>query len=149
MSAFRFRLDRVLRLRERAEREQARALGEALREEAAREAEARAAAERLARAAEQIGAADGHELPAGALANLRLARGAAEEQVDAARERVDEAGRQVDEERERWHEKRRDVRTLEKLREHRHEEWKLDETRREQKQSDDQTSSRPRRGERS
>jgi flagellar FliJ protein len=134
---FRFRLERVLQLRERAEREQARALGEALREEARRERERREAEARLARAADQIAGAQSRELPAGSLANLSLARDAAESGVDAARSDVEEAAQRVAEERERFDERRRDRRTVEKLREHRKGEWQLERSRSEQKASDE------------
>lgn len=147
MTRFKFRLDRVLQLKQRAEREQARALGDALREEQRREAERAAAEEQARRAAEQMADAGRTTLPAGALANLGLARDAADAGAERAREHVEEAEQRVDEERDRYDEKRRDRRTVEKLREHRHAEWQLEQSRQEQKESDAVKNGRRREGE--
>ena len=149
MTRFRFRLDRVLQLRARAEREQARALGDALREEAKRAEQVRDAESSLERSAEQIAEAGRTELPAGVLANLGFARHVAQVKCDVAKEDLDEAGRKVEEERGQFDEKRRDRRTIERLREQRHDEWQLDQSRQEQKETDGLNSGRSREGERS
>ncbi len=147
MTRFRFRLDRVLQLKQRAERDQARALGAALREEERRRAEQREAEALAARAAEQLAKVGEQPLPAGALANLGLARDVADLGADAARERVEEAGQRVSEERGLYDEKRRDRRSMERLREHRHDEWRLEQSRSEQKESDAVRNERRQEGE--
>lgn len=137
MKRFSFRLERLRELRERAEREQASVLGAAMREEQReRDALARARAE-YERIGEQAGqAAQSATLPAGTLRNLDLARDAAGVRIDAAADAVKEAQVRVGEEQERYGEKRRDLRVVEKLKEKRFEAWKDDASRAEQKDLD-------------
>ena len=107
-----------------------------------REAEALAA-----RAAAQLARVGGQTLPAGALANLGRTREVADQGADAARDRVEEAEQRVSEERGLYDEKRRDRRSMERLREHRHDEWRLEQSRSEQKESDAVRNERRQEGE--
>lgn len=138
MKRFTFRLERLRELRERAEREQASVLGAAMREEQLE----RDALERARRDYDRIGeqtgrAAESAPLPAGLLGGLGLARDAAGARIDAAAEAVKSAQVKVGEELERYGERRRDLRVVEKLKEKRLEAWKDDASRTEQKDVDD------------
>ncbi|MFN8588915.1 MAG: flagellar export protein FliJ [Burkholderiaceae bacterium] len=138
MKRFTFRLERLRELRERAEREQASVLGAAMRDEQ-RE---RDALERARRAFDRIGEQAGRSaehatLPAGVLGNLGLTRDLAGAHVEAASEAVKEAEVRVSAELERYGEKRRELRVVEKLKEKRFETWKDDVSRAEQKDVDD------------
>lgn len=137
MKRFAFRLERLRELRERAEREQASVLGAAMRDEQRdRDALSRAQAD-FERIGEQAGqAAQSATLPAGTLRNLDLARDAAGVRIDAAAEAVKQAQARVEEEQDRYGEKRRDLRVVEKLKEKRFETWKDDVSRAEQKDMD-------------
>lgn len=111
-------LDRVFRLRERAERDQKAALGAARRDEEARREQADSAREHMERCHDQSGE---RKLPAAAGLLRALAR-----PVEAARERLDEAleaqGRAAEAalaEEERLKEARRDRRAVEKVRDRR------------------------------
>lgn len=138
MKRFTFRLERLRELRERAEREQAAVLGQAMREEQhERDALVRAQAE-YERMGEQAGGAAVHQpLAAGTLYNLDLARETAGCRIDAAADAVKQAQVKVDEEQGRYGERRRDLRVVEMLKEKRFEAWKDDLSRAEQKEIDD------------
>ncbi len=137
MKRFQFRLERVLQLRLAAERERARALGEAQM----REGEARALMEtcdgalRLA-VAQLAGEPAGFDT-AGARACLRLA-------VEAARQRAEEAARahrdtvaRLEQELAQYEAARQARRALEKLREKRHDQWEEELLRHEQETLDE------------
>jgi flagellar export protein FliJ len=142
MKRFRFPLERVLRLRELHERDQARVLGEALHAER----EQRAALERahagLERAGEQVVRGSGVDLTAGALRNLGLTLQAAMLAAEAAADAHRAATESVVREQDRFKEARRDRRVIEKLREKRHMDWSVTSARAEQKENDSLTEAR-------
>jgi len=130
------RLDRVLGIRKRAEREQAQALGQAMRAERERAAEADAAAERLEACMRQVSDTLGSAPRAGMLHNLGLtirAAARALEDTAAAREAASET---VARQQEHWVERRRDRRAIEKLTERRAEEERVRAGRAEQSRID-------------
>ncbi|MDM7917157.1 MAG: hypothetical protein QUU85_18090, partial [Candidatus Eisenbacteria bacterium] len=87
MRRFVFRLDRVLDLRQREEKERARELGRALRAERSRKEALEEAEEKLGRCGEQISeTAEAGVTQAGVLHNLDLAIKAAAGEVEAAEE---------------------------------------------------------------
>jgi len=134
---FSFRLERLRQLREHAERAQARTLGAAMREEQERRDVLEQASDELARCREQAAdAATAEPRAAGTLCNLDLTRGAAAERVDAAAESLDAAEGVVDVERERFGERRRDLRTVEKLKEKKLEAWRGETAREERREID-------------
>lgn len=138
MKRFRFRLERLLALREQAERLQAAALGTAMRDEQ-REREALARArETETRAAEQAAemSAAG-TTTAGARAHLDLVRQAAERVAESAEEEVASASARTDVEREAFGETRKERRTVERLKEKRQGTWIDDLGREERKDMDD------------
>jgi flagellar export protein FliJ len=126
------RLDRVLRIRARAEREQAQALGRAMRDEREKTAEADAASERLEACVRQVAEALGGAPRAGMLSNLALTIRAAARALEDRHEAVQEAAANVEGEQQRWMERRRDRRAIEKLTERRAEEDRAREGRAEQ-----------------
>jgi flagellar FliJ protein len=137
MKGFRFRLERVLELRHRLEKEHAQAVGRALREEEARRQALDAAAERLGRCGEQIAGAAGDLPTAGTLHNLGLALRAAADALANAEVRHRDAVASVEQEQERFGEARRERRVVERLREHEHERWAQESTRHEQSEADE------------
>ncbi len=149
MKRFAFRLERLRELRERAEREQAAVLGAAMRAEHQRQQaleRARAEAERARSGAAEVAMA-APQL-AGLLQNLDFAHGMASERVDAAAAELTAATEHVDEERTLYGEKRRDLRVIEKLKEHRLATWREDNAREEQKETDGVARGRTSTGER-
>ncbi len=136
MSRFVFRLERLLQLRSKAERERAQALGRAMRHEEDQRQAVEEAARRLDRCGEQIADVLGGVAPAGALTNLGLAVEAAARQVDSAVDSHREAVDQTDEERERFGQARMERRVVERLKEKRQADWSLETSRREQKEMD-------------
>lgn len=142
MKGFTFRLERVLQLRSRAERERAQALGQAMREEEVRRQALERASERLGSCGEQIaGVLDGG-VPAGALTNLRLAIDAAMRQVDSATTSHQAAVDQTLQERERFSQARVERRVVERLREKRQAAWSEEASRLEQSEVDSVARSR-------
>ena len=138
MKRFAFRLERLRELRVRAERDRAAALGAAMREEQEHRDALADAREALERTGDQAAdAAGGGALAAGMLNNFGLARGAAEQRVDSVSRSLEAASARVDEERERWGEARRDLRVLEKLKEKRFDDWRVESSRAEQKETDE------------
>ncbi len=123
MKAFHFRLDRILRLKEEAEQQRARAMGEAARAEATSD---RVCLEQAAYAqgvGDRVSAATSVATHAGVLRALHLTTLAAMHQLeDAERSRV-EARKVANEERVRLAEAQRERRTLERLKEHQREAW--------------------------
>jgi flagellar export protein FliJ len=138
MSAFHFRLDRVLQLRRRAETDRARELGAALRREEAARTEKESAERALEgghRAVTDPGAL-GRPMPAGVLASLRTATRALAHALDHAERRHDRSAAEVDAERQEFDEARRERRVLERLREQAADGWRVDAARRDQKNTD-------------
>jgi flagellar FliJ protein len=137
VKGFVFRLDRLLRLRSSAEREQARSLGEALREEHVRREDLRQAEHELDRRGQTAGEAAAGGVPAGTLRNLNLTVRAAASDLERAEHglaRAEEASR---DEQERYREARRDRRVLERLREQRADDWNRAASRAEQREIDE------------
>lgn len=147
MKAFVFRLERLLRLKSRAETEQARMLGEALRAERTRRDALELAERDLDRLGHEAREAAGRVAPAGTLHHLGLAVHRAAEDVEAAAEGVARAADVVSEEESRYREARRERRALERLREQRTEEWQRTAAREEQREQDDLGQRRVREGE--
>jgi len=136
MTRFKFRLDRLLDLRSRKEREQAEALGRAMREEHERREALDDAQARLGAAQEQATATPGHVTLAGALRNLGLTVAAALRERDVAEVSATEAETVVDAERTRYESAQRDRRVIERLREKRYEDWTREAGRKEQQEMD-------------
>lgn len=134
MTRFRFRLDRVLKLREGLERARAADLGQALDAEERRRAELAQAEQRLEDAGGETGA---RTTAAGSLHVRSDAIRLAAEQVREAEERARAAASDTDRERARFHGARRDRETLERLRERLKETWKIENARNEQKDLDE------------
>lgn len=132
MNAFVFRLERLLDLRKRAERERAKALGEAVRAEEARRRAREHAEQELDRCGEQVAGAASDVSTAGTLTNLRLAVRAAADRLEDVTESHRAAERSRDEEQERFGAARQDRRVVERLREKREEAWKREAERAEQ-----------------
>lgn len=135
MKSFVFRLERLLHLRVRHEREQAQALGQALREEEELRRQEEAARARLLRCAEQIGTSGA--VPAGMLQNLGLTVEAAVRAVEASRQAHDQSQETLEQEQARYSQARIERRTLERLREQRHDAWELESGREEQRNMDE------------
>ena len=146
MKRFRFGLERLLRLRELREREQARVLGKALAEERAHRERLLRASEGLDRAGDQVLQDSGEAQSAGALRNRGLTLQAAMLAAEAAALAFREAQEQVAREQERFGDARKDRRVIEKLREKRHEGWSVESTRAEQRESDGLTEARRHKG---
>lgn len=144
MKRFRFRLERLLALREQAERIEAAALGGAMRdEERERERLARATESEL-RAAEQAAAiGESGTQTAGERAHLDLMRDVAARAVDAAGEGVTAASSRTAAAREAFGAKRKDRRTVERLKDQREAAWH-EELGREERKTMDDVAQRPR-----
>jgi flagellar protein FliJ len=136
MTKFRFRLERLLDLRSRKERQQAETLGRALRDETASREALEQAQERLGAAREQAAPEPGHVTSAGTLRNLGLTVAAAMTRRDAAAVSQGEAEQALDAERERYEAAQRDRRVIERLREKRLEDWTRETGRKEQQEMD-------------
>jgi flagellar export protein FliJ len=136
MKGFLFRLERVLHLRTRAERERAQALGHALRDEEARRVAREEAEDRLRRSGDQVAEASEGVTNAGTLRIMGLAVQAAAGQLEAATLSHVAAEDSVRQEQQRFGEARRDRRVLERLREQRKETWDRETARQEQKDHD-------------
>lgn len=142
MKPFRFALERLLRLRELRERDQAEQLGHALRAEREQRSAAERAARELVRAGQQVGGAPSVARPAGAVRNLGLTLQAAALAAAAAASAHHDTMVSVEQEQERFGEARKDRRVLEKLRDKRRAGWSEDTARAEQRESDGLTESR-------
>lgn len=142
MKPFRFALERLLRLRELRERDQAKQLGHALHAERDQRTALERARGDLARAGEQMGGAPQDARPAGAVRNLGLTLQAAALAVDAAAMAHLDTVAAVEQEQERFGEARKDRRVLEKLRDRRRAGWSEDGARAEQRESDGLAESR-------
>jgi flagellar export protein FliJ len=143
MKRFKFGLERLLWLRAQFEREGARALQQAKREEELRRAELERADSRLGDFGAQIaGAAEGNP-SAGTLHVLSLTIQAAAHQREAAAESHRESVEGVAGAETQFDRHRQERRVVEKLREHREAEWNQEESRIEQREMDG-IASRPR-----
>lgn len=136
MKPFIFRLQRILALRERAERERARELGHALRDEEARRQAVREAVTRLRRCGEQVSGAEGEVMTAGAMRVLGLTVKAAADELEAAADSHRAAEDTVAAESERFGQARMERRVVERLRERREAAWDEEASRHEQKEID-------------
>jgi flagellar export protein FliJ len=136
MKGFVFRLERLLQLRSRVERERAQALGAAMRREEDRRQALEEANERLGRYGEQIAGVMDDAAPAGALTNLGLAIEAAVRHMESAVESHQVALDQMQEERELFGQARVERRVVERLREKRQAAWTEEAARVEQREQD-------------
>ncbi len=134
---FFFRLERILQLRASKEKERARALGGALREEEARRKALEEAAAHMNRCGDQIVEAAGKTTTAGALRNLNLTVRAAAGGVEAAEDSHRAAEENVETERVKFGEARTERRVVERLRERRQEAWSVEVSRSEQREHDE------------
>lgn len=123
MKRFAFRLERVLELRQAAEKERARELAQALTEEEAGREALRQGEARLAVARAQLKGAGGARPAAGTLRNLELSVAALSRQADELQATHAQCLERVAAERHQYEQARRDRRVLERLREQRREAW--------------------------
>jgi len=136
MKKFRFRLDKVLQLRARLEREQAGVLGRALHDEETRRKALEEACAHLDRCGEQISERTNGIVEAGTLRNLGLAVKAAAGGVQDAEDEHRAAEVSVQEEQEKFSLARMERRIVERLKERRREAWNVEATREEQRECD-------------
>lgn len=142
MNPFVFRLERLLHLRLRAEREKAKVLGQAVREEIESRRQVETATTDLGRCGEQVEEVSRGVARAGTLQNLALAVKAAAQRLQVAADSHQAAIKEVEVAQERFGEARQQRRVIERLREHRHEAWTQEVTREEQKDHDDSAINR-------
>lgn len=146
MAPFRFRLDTVLALRERQEKDSAAGLAQARRD-----ADAAATARQHLQSALEAGrgrlaAAHGAGGPAGHLHNLALVLGTVGDQLRDADQRCLEADQKVTESMREYHEAFQQRRTLENLRTQKLEAWQSEQARDDQKTMDELALTRHGRG---
>ncbi len=132
MKQFSFRLQRLLQLREAAEKDRARQLGEALREEEARREALRQSQERLETARDQLMTTPNEMMQAGTLRNLELSVEMLAGQARSLEDTHMKSLEKVEEERMRFEQARVARRVIERLREHRREAWGVEVNRLEQ-----------------
>jgi len=137
MKRFIFRLERILQFRHSMEQEEARRLGEAQSVQEEQRRLANEAAARVADAQTQMAAAPPLCRTAGTLTNMTLVLEAARSAQAAAEVAHRESLAQVEKERVRYEEARQARRTVERLRERRHEDWHQDASREEQQTIDE------------
>jgi flagellar export protein FliJ len=142
MKRFVFRLERLLQLRESAERERARDLGAALRSEADCRAEAVAGEARLAGARVQLAATSRGVAHAGTLQNLDLAIDALARESKALADQHERSLEKLDVERRQFEQARMAKRVLERLREQRRGAWNEAYRRWDQAQTDESAGQR-------
>jgi len=135
VKAFVFRLERLLKLRARKERERARALGDAVKDELARRAALERESEKLGQVEAQV-AERGKVATAGMRVAMGLAVEAAAQRRDAAETSHRAAAEQVNEEKQRFGQARMERRVVERLRERREDAWRVDVSREEQVEHD-------------
>ena len=138
MKQFAFRLERILRLRSQAEREQARVLGSARQGEDARRLRLEEASVQLGRCGQQILAGASEVKAAGTMDILGLTVSEAAGRVEAASASHQEAEDAVRQQEDTYHDAKRERRVLEKLRERRQTLWSQESSREEQKDMDAQ-----------
>ena len=137
MKQFTFRLERLLQLREAAEKDHARQLGDALREEEARREALKASQEKLAEAREQYAGRPQEMTQAGMLRNLELTIEALAGQARTLEDTHEKSLERVNQERVRFEQARVAKRVIQRLREHRREAWGVEVNRYEQSQNDE------------
>jgi flagellar export protein FliJ len=137
MKRFAFRLERLLQLREAAEKERARQLGEALKDEEQRREALRESQERLADAQDQLSSTPREMSQAGTLRNLELTVDALAGQARSLEDTHEQSVERVEEERVRFEQARVARRVIERLREHRREAWEVEVNRHEQGVNDE------------
>ena len=136
MSKFLFRLQRVLELRAQQEQSLAESLARALdRETEAREAEKSLHAVRRA-SSEQFAAAHSRSVTAGQLQNIGFLIEQLDQYVTIASGAADDAAAQADAAREQLVVAHQARRTLDRLRDRKHDEWTQAENRHDQQESD-------------
>jgi flagellar export protein FliJ len=149
MSGVLSRLDRLLHLRNMAERERARHLAEAIRSEERQREGRDAASALLERCGEQVAAAAGEVQSAGTLRQLGLAIWAAAREARRAEANHAASAEALQCEQEKFNEARKERRVVERYQERRREADNLEEVRQEQKMMDEiERHQRTRRGER-
>jgi flagellar export protein FliJ len=137
MKRFAFRLERLLQLREIAERDQARQLARALREEEARREAVVDSERRLAEARAQFATTPRELSQAGTLQNLELTIEVLAAETRELNETHEQSLAQVEAERHQFEQARMARRIIERLREHRREAWGSELSRYEQGASDE------------
>ncbi len=142
---FNFRLQRLLELREAAERQQASALHAAAHQEATERDAAQASEERLDMVEDQLRSSTDEVRAAGLYHVYGLTQDAARQQRDAQDEALRDAEAARTAEEARYQEARMARRAVERLRERREEEWETETGRLEQKDMDEvaQRQTRP------
>ncbi len=148
MKRFAFRLERLLQLREASEKERARELGQARREEEARRAAVMESEARLIEAREQFQTTPRELSQAGTLQNLELAMESLSENVRRLSETHEQSLERLEAERQQFEQARMARRVIERLREHRRLAWGEELSRYEQGVSDETAlqRSQPREG---
>lgn len=145
MKRFVFRLERLLQLREAAERDQARVLAGALRHEEAQLKRLRASEAQLAEAEAQYHTTPRDLSQAGTLQNLELTIQALARETRSQGEAHDQSLQQLERERHQFEQARMARRVIERLREHRRDAWGESVSRLEQSENDDVALERARR----
>lgn len=141
MNGFIFRLERLFRFREQIERQRAQELAKAVRAEQHRRDALREASDRLEQMSGQT-QGPGGIATAGALRNLGLTVQAAATRVEAAEQSHRDAERVVASEQAEYGAARRDRRVLERLRENRQDEFRVESSRAEQRELDERAAPR-------
>jgi flagellar FliJ protein len=137
MKRFTFRLERLLHLREAAEKERARQLGDAIRDEEQRRADLQASQDRLAEAREQRASMPPELSQAGTLTNLELSIDRLAGETRSLEDNHGESVARVEAERTRFEQARVARRVIERLREHRREAWGVEANRQDQSVNDE------------
>lgn len=140
MKRFSFRLERLLQLRQSAEREMARLLGVALRAEEAAKLTADAGQARLEEARDQLTRIARAPAQAGLLRNLELSVEQLSHQLRLLNEAHAKCVAKVDVERIQFEEARMAKRVIERLKQQRREAWNVELARYEQGLSDESAS---------
>lgn len=140
MKRFSFRLERLLQLRESAEKERARLLGVALQAEDAARIAADEGQARLDEAREQYSQISRAPAQAGLLRNLELSVDQLSHQVALLREAHAKSSARVEEERVQFEEARMAKRVIERLKQQRRDAWNVELARYEQGLSDETAS---------
>jgi len=149
MKRFAFRLERLLQLREASEKERARELGQASREEERRRAAVLESEARLIEARAQFKTTPRELSQAGTLQNLELTMESLSANVRQLSETHEQSLERLEAERHQFEQARKARRVIERLREHRRVAWGEEHSRYEQRVSDEtaRQRSQPRQGE--
>jgi flagellar export protein FliJ len=148
MKRFAFRLERLLQLREASEKERARELGQAQREEEQRRAAVLESEARLLEARAQCQTPPRELSQAGTLQNLELAMESLSADLLQLSDTHEQSLERLEAERHQFEQARMARRVIERLREHRRVAWGEELSRHEQRVSDETAlqRSRPREG---